>query len=346
MISRRGGIRTVGGAIGALLILAPWSGPPQASGAGAPGLEVASYQLIWDRAPHNAFTDLIRFRGQWYCSFREGSTHGSMDGTARVLRSKEGNDWKSVAHLAVAGQDLRDPKLVVTPGGRLMCGAGVRSANEDRQPMVWFSEDGQTWSAGEAVGERDHWMWGWERSGEWVYSFGYQVKANPKYGSKSPPYARLYRSRDTVTWEKVTDVSFGREFINETALSFAPDGRAFALMRSDSGPAKARIGSARPPYTDWTWHPTEARIGGPALLVLPDGRLLGGGRNKVGNDRKTKLFWIDPATGGLTDAVELPSTHETGYPGLALDGNSVWASYYSSQGGKPGIYVARLRWKR
>ena len=32
---------------------------------------------IWDQAPHNAFTDLIRHDGQWYCAFREGEGHVS-----------------------------------------------------------------------------------------------------------------------------------------------------------------------------------------------------------------------------------------------------------------------------
>lgn len=31
--------------------------------------------LIWDRAPHNAFTDLIRFEERFYCTFREASGH-------------------------------------------------------------------------------------------------------------------------------------------------------------------------------------------------------------------------------------------------------------------------------
>ncbi len=40
---------------------------------------------IWDRAPHNAFTDLLRFRGRWFCVFREGTAHVSPDGALRVL---------------------------------------------------------------------------------------------------------------------------------------------------------------------------------------------------------------------------------------------------------------------
>jgi len=45
---------------------------------------------IWDRAPHNAFTDLIRFQGRWVCVFREGAGHRSHDGRVRVIASADG----------------------------------------------------------------------------------------------------------------------------------------------------------------------------------------------------------------------------------------------------------------
>ncbi len=28
---------------------------------------------IWDQGPHNAFTDLVRFKNRWFCVFREGA---------------------------------------------------------------------------------------------------------------------------------------------------------------------------------------------------------------------------------------------------------------------------------
>jgi hypothetical protein len=37
--------------------------------------ELVSVRKIWDRALHNAFTDLIRFQGHWFCVFREGQAH-------------------------------------------------------------------------------------------------------------------------------------------------------------------------------------------------------------------------------------------------------------------------------
>lgn len=307
------------------------------------GLAVSWHKMIWDRAPHNAFTDLLRFGEHWYCSFREGSAHSSVDGTARILRSPDGQQWESVAHFALPGHDLRDPKMVVTPAGQLMCGCAARAPNEERQPMVWLSEDGRAWSEGQKVGQIDYWMWSWERCGDWVYTFAYQVKANFKLGARARPGLRLYRSRDGLNWEEVIDLDFGKEFVNEVGFTFAADGRCFALVRSDSGAKMARVGMAMPPYTEWAWHSTGIRISGPALLCLRDGRLLGGGRVKIASDTKTRLFWFDPSADGAMPAADLPSRHETGYPGLCCDGNSIWASYYSSQSGKPAIYVACMR---
>jgi len=39
-------------------------------------LEVVEVKKIWDKAPHNAFTDLTRFKDQWYLAFREAASHG------------------------------------------------------------------------------------------------------------------------------------------------------------------------------------------------------------------------------------------------------------------------------
>ena len=49
-------------------------------------------RMIWDKAPHNAFTDLMRFKGQWYCAFREGKGHVCDEGKLRVIRSTDGRE--------------------------------------------------------------------------------------------------------------------------------------------------------------------------------------------------------------------------------------------------------------
>src|SRR4051812_9385266 len=85
-----------------------------------PKPELLESRKIWDAAPHNAFTDLIRFKGAWYCCFREGAAHVAPDGAVRVITSMDGEKWTSIARLMRDGADLRDAKLTITPDGRLM----------------------------------------------------------------------------------------------------------------------------------------------------------------------------------------------------------------------------------
>jgi hypothetical protein len=53
--------------------------------------KLVKVQKIWDQAPHNAFTDLVRFQDRWFCVFREGQGHVSPDGALRVITSADGS---------------------------------------------------------------------------------------------------------------------------------------------------------------------------------------------------------------------------------------------------------------
>ncbi|MGB0582326.1 MAG: exo-alpha-sialidase, partial [Limisphaerales bacterium] len=79
---------------------------------------LVEHRKIWDQAPHNAFTDLIRFKGKWFCAFREGAGHVSPDGFVRVLTTENGLWWEPAARLKMDGLDLRDPKLSISPDGK------------------------------------------------------------------------------------------------------------------------------------------------------------------------------------------------------------------------------------
>ena len=89
---------------------------------------------IWDAAPHNAFTDLVLWNEQFYCAFREGRGHVSADGRIRVLSSKDADAWTSTGLMELAGYDLRDAHLSVTPDNRLMLlgGAAPREGRPER----------------------------------------------------------------------------------------------------------------------------------------------------------------------------------------------------------------------
>lgn len=80
-------------------------------------VELLTVTKIWDHAPHNAFTDLLRRGDGWLCTFREARAHDSPAGTIRVLQSDDGEHWSSAAEVVESDVDLRDPKLSVMPDG-------------------------------------------------------------------------------------------------------------------------------------------------------------------------------------------------------------------------------------
>ena len=127
--------------------------------AAPPTAKIISVQKIWDKAPHCAFTDLIYWKDQFVCAFREGRAHVSTDGRIRVLTSPDGENWQSAAVLTLDGFDLRDAGLSVAPDDRLMLigGAAPRKTDNDGAPtgsFVAFSDDAKTWTSRKSSSSR------------------------------------------------------------------------------------------------------------------------------------------------------------------------------------------------
>jgi hypothetical protein len=104
----------------------------------------------------------------------------------------------------------------------------------------------------------------------------------------------------------------------------------------------AHLGIARPPYARWQWKDLGAKIGGPNMLQLPDGRFVAAVR-LYDKRVRTALCWLDPAAGKLTEFLTLPSGGDTSYAGLVLHEGLLWVSYYSSHEGRTSIYLAKVQ---
>ncbi|MFD0788388.1 hypothetical protein ACFQZ8_31120, partial [Micromonospora azadirachtae] len=115
---------------------------------------------------------------------------------------------------------------------------------------------------------RDVWLWRAAWHGDTMWGVG--------YATRDPRLVRLYRSDDGIDLRPVVATLFADGYPNESGLVFQPDGTALCLLRRDQGTATAQLGRARPPYLDWQWTDLKVQVGGPALLRLPDGRLLAG----------------------------------------------------------------------
>ncbi|MEZ6116017.1 MAG: sialidase family protein [Pirellulaceae bacterium] len=107
--------------------------------------ELVDSKRIWDRKPHNAFTDLALWKDTMYCAFREGEHHAGDNGVLCVISSKDGKTWTESTTLSLPELDLRDAAVSVTPDNRLMVLGGVQQ-NQDNQrrtsTFVSFSDDG------------------------------------------------------------------------------------------------------------------------------------------------------------------------------------------------------------
>ncbi len=293
---------------------------------------------IWDKAPHNAFTDLVRFNDRWYCVFREGKGHVSSDGALRVITSADGQQWESAALLTSDNSDLRDAKITVTPDGRLML-SGAEAMNRPvdykHRSLTWFSDDGRNWGPRHEVGDRDFWLWRTTWHNDSTYGFGYGTRSDNRS-------VRLYTSKDGKTFGTLIRNVLDEGYPNETSIVFLPDDTAYCLLRRDGQPNTAQLGRARPPYSEWTWKDLGIRIGGPHMVRLPDGRFVAAVRRYDGGAR-TSLHWLNPEKATLDEFLRLPSGGDTSYAGLAWHDGLLWISYYSSHEEKTSIYLARVR---
>jgi hypothetical protein len=314
--------------------------PAPTASAGAAAPELISVERIWDKAPHNAFTDLIRCNDQWVCAFREAPAHkgGVKDSRMRVLVSSDAKSWMPASELSDPRGDIRDAKMAILPDGRLTLLTAIqlfdRSNGQTHQSVAYYTRDLKTWEGPIDVGQPNFWMWGIKFHKGAGYSIG--------YGTAGERTVRLFKTTDGVKYEPIVKkLAIADPYPNENAIYFDADDTATVLLRCD--PAAAFIGKAKPPYTEWTWTQSNARVGGPALTRTPDGRLLGAGRLHDGKVR-TSLFWIDEKTGAITECLTLPSAGDTSYPGLVWHDGVLHMSYYSThEDKKSSIYFARVK---
>jgi hypothetical protein len=318
---------------------------------------VGPVQKIWDRGKHNAFTDLIRFHDRWYCAFREADAHVGGDGKLRVLTSADGVKWESAALLAEKGIDLRDPKLSITPDGRLMIVAGgsVYEGKKllGRQPRVAFSKDGKDWTSTKRVLSEGDWLWRVTWHEGKCYGISYdaaqrdtkEAKEAATTGKVPPGPAdwklKLVVSTDGEKFDLITHLDVPGH-PNESTLRFGPGGEMVALVRREGGNRKGWLGTSQAPYKEWSWKELPAQVGGPNFVFQPDGPTVAGVRLYDGKVR-TSLCLLDPGTGKLMESLKLPSGGDTSYAGLAWHDDLLWVSYYSSHEGKSAIYLARVK---
>lgn len=309
-------------------------------------------QKIWNEAPHSAFTDLIRFKGKFYCTFREAPGHVSgPKGSARIITSVDGKNWQSVASYKIDGMDVRDPKISITPDDRLMVLIDVETYDglkvDTRKPYVIFSDkNGENFSApipstlDPTIALKSDWVW----RVTWNKGVGYAIDYQPEVKA-----VRLLKTTDGKSFQNVSKIDVDG-YPNESTIRFDKQGKMYVMIRRDADDKRGILATANAPYTNWEINKMDQELGGPNFIFLNDSTLCVGSRYYMADmpeatrakKNMTAVFLTDLK--GKTKKV-IPIEESGGdcsYPGMLIYKNILWYSYYSSHQDKTSIYLAKI----
>ncbi|WP_231730934.1 hypothetical protein [Lacimicrobium alkaliphilum] len=293
-------------------------------------------------AAHSAFTDLCEFNQQLYCCFREATDHVSADGQIGIVQLNGQGEVTAKNRIRIPDTDLRDPKLSITPDNKLLLLAYGRFKGPKgrySQPLSWFSCDGQSWSSAKPLADKNWWLWRLS----WHQGTAYGVAYN-----RAAQQTRLYAGNPRRTFECINQDLFslsknGKGYPNETDMFFDDNGNMVILLRRDADTCTAQLGVAKPPYRRWQWTDLGVYIGGPAMLAMDNNQALVSGRVWTERGPKTALLALNLSSKKLRLLTLLPSAGDTSYPGMVLNQEGLYISYYSTHEHKTMVYLTRFK---
>jgi len=327
-----------------------------AARAQAPQVKVTNIRRAFHNGEHNAFTDLCRFHGTYYLTFRSCPDGHMVHPTSRilVLSSDDGSEWREVHSFHVARRDCRDPHFLIFKDrmfvytGTWYCGESSPKSRDLNQHLGFcaWTADGDVWNSPVMLeGTYGHYVWRAAEHGGRAYLCGRRKHEFQESQEAEPATVEsaLLVSDDGLVWAR--QGLFQELRGDETAFRFDEEGRIVAIARG-GGKTNAQLCTAKAPYQAWNRTDLGRQVGGPLLARWED-RWLVGGRKSIGEAR-TALYWL--INGELREIAELPSGGDNSYPGFARLGEKrALISYYSSherdENGRPitAIYLAELR---
>jgi len=303
-----------------------------------PSVKVVSVRRVIHNGEHNAFTELCRFRGQLWLTFRSCPDGHMVHPTASVivLRSADGAKWEAAHRFRVERRDTRDPhflvfqdKLFVYTGTWYSGTTTLARADYDLNKHLGYAAwtgDGVTWHSPILLeGTFGHYIWRAAALGEKAYlcgrrNIGFEITAR---GESKRVESLMLESDDGLVWRK--RAVFQEIAGDETAFLFEPDGSVLGVGRRSGN---AQLLRSKPPYAHWDRKDLDRSIGGPLLIKWGD-RYLVGGRKTTPDGPKTSLCWL--VDDQLHECAELPSGGDNSYPGFVeLGPGRALVSYYSS----------------
>ena len=318
-----------------------------------PEVHIDAIHRVVDDGLHNAFTDLVQFKGKFFLTHRSCPEGHMIFPTSKIhiLTSDDGiGGWQPVFEFSVPERDVRDPhflifddRLFVYSGTWLCPPEGNPRDMNDHLGYAACTDDGASWDGPTMLeGTYGHYIWRAATHGDKAYLCARRRRGFPpgydgEDGHKIVEGAML-ESDDGLIWRYCT--LFTEDYGDETAFLFESDGSVLAIARG-LGDCTARVCRSAPPYDAWTRTDLDRNVGGPLLAKWGDRYLVAGRKSLEPSKPRTTLYWL--VDDQLREIAELPSDGDNSYPGLLpLDDRRALLSYYSSHEETTSIYLAEL----
>ncbi|MBF7072341.1 hypothetical protein ISG33_02850 [Glaciecola sp. MH2013] len=346
-------------------------------------INILSIKKISPALPHNAFTDLIRIKNTLWLCFRTAVDHHSSTSKVVVISLNTKGEELSRCYISLPHSDLRDPRLLQMNNHLYLTAYSREKKNTTLQSRNTFFEyqGGITWEHRGYFGAEFQWCWRFTLHNNRLYSIAYE---------RSKEHLLLYKGKSLSALRAkpkaiLSKQKHGFGYPNESDLFFTTK-QAHAIVRRDADSFTTLLGISTAPFTDWVWHELKVYMASPVIIGKYKDYLLIAARYEHSSDNHENAisspFWkmeaeasrvivseiplsdISYKDGDLKTGIfsvslksleqrllcALPSTGDNGYPGASLEGNTLWLSYYSSDGASDGasanddtdVYLCKL----
>ena len=326
-----------------------------------PQIEVENVRRVFHNGEHNAFTDLIRWKGKFWLTFRSCPDGHNVFSTSRiiVLKSDNARSWQTVHTFSVPLRDTRDPHFLAF-NEQLFVYTGTWYSGEGKLPRDKYDINkhlgygvktavGTSWSKPfQLEGTYGHYIWRAATHDDKAYLCARRKRGytESQLGAGATPImeSAMLESDDGINWRfhSLFQTTKG----NETAFLFRKNHDLLAISRRQ-GREPALLIQSSSPYQKMERKDLTEYIGGP-LLARWGNEFIVGGRRFTEAGPRTILYWLHD--GVLHEAAALPSGGDNSYPGFVeLDDGTGLVSWYSSHekdaSGKTiaAIYLANLK---
>lgn len=268
----------------------------------------------------------------------------SHDGHIEVVTLTRKGRVLARQRLCLPGWDLRDPKLSIDDRGVLWLTSYAKTVDAAGNVLAsrnlsWFSKTGTSWSSMHWFGENHWWLWKITWHNKQAFSLAYHRYDEQLDLFTGHPGKQMQRTVSHVLSKRHHNLGYP----NESVLHFDRNDHLWALSRRDKDSLTAQLGRSAFPHTGWVWRDLGMYIGGPAWLPLTHQTMLVCGRDIDNKRVATKLWLLHKPSAQLQDLCTLPSAGDTSYPGLVIDQDTLYVSYYSSHiDNVSRVYLATL----